>query len=891
MRHGLLIAIAGLLSAAPAQAKPAHLKALADYVGPALPKAVNDCRTCHLPDTADEADKPHNVFGKRVAEWRKERKKLGLANDIPAALDALADEDADKDGVGNLIEILTGHFPGESKDTPTLAERAEGAKKLAVLRAARADYAWEPFQPVKRPAVPGVKNPSWIRNPIDAFVAEQHEKQGLKPRPGASKAILLRRVYLDLVGLPPTPEQLHAFLNDPSADAYERVVDQLLRSPQYGEAQARHWMDVWRYSDWAGYGNEVRDSQPHIWRWRDWIVESLNADKGYDQLVREMLAGDEIAPDEPNTLRATGFLVRNWYKFSRDIVLDRMVEHTSKAFLGVTINCAKCHDHMYDPIPQTDFYAFRAIFAPHDIRIDRLPGQPDTQKDGLVHVFDANPAAPTYLYVRGNEKDPDTSKPIPPTVPASLRGPAFEIKPVSLPPAAFAPDSRDFVINETRTAYDAAIVAAGRALPPLRNRAVATLLAFDGWSLVARLPVLQQRAELQIVADLDVLIAELKRDVFLTLLAVEAIDQNAKPDEWKAAATKAGTVQREQAVAEAKKAVYLAKLAQWQPTAKGQPTPAKRLMDAEAALGKARIAAMMPPGPTFTPRAAKTYPPVSTGRRMALANWIVDEKNPLAARVAVNHLWLRRFGTGLVPTVFDFGKNGQPPTHPKLLDWLAVELMARHWSLKEIHRLIVTSATYRMDTAHESASAARDADNRYLWRMNPRRMTAEQVRDSVLFVAGELDLTAGGPEIDHNAGMTVKRRSLYFRHAPEKQMTFLELFDAASPTECYKRSESVVPQQALALANSPLTQAQSRVLARKLSAKNADDAGFVTAAFETVLSRPVTADEREVCTKFLIEQADLYASKKLAPSVDPKMRARESLVHVLMNHNDFVTVR
>ena len=890
MRQGLHIAIVGLLFAVSAEAKPAHLKALADYVGPALPKAVNDCRTCHLPDTADESDKPHNVFGKRVAEWRKERKKLGLANDIPAALDALADEDADKDGVANLIEILSGHFPGESNDVPTLAERAEGAKKLVSLRVARAEYAWEPFQPVKRTAVPRVKDAGWVRNPIDAFVAEQHEKNGLKPRPEAAKAILLRRVYLDLVGLPPTPEQLRAFLNDPSADAYERVVDQLLRSPQYGEAQARHWMDVWRYSDWAGYGNEVRDSQPHIWRWRDWIVESLNSNRGYDQMVREMLAGDEIAPDDPNTVRATGFLVRNWYKFSRDIVLDRMVEHTSKAFLGVTLNCAKCHDHMYDPIPQTDFYAFRAIFAPHDIRIDRLPDQADTQKDGLVHVFDANPATPTYLYVRGNEKNPDTSKPIPPAVPASLRGPAFDIKPVSLPPAAFAPESRDFVLKENKAAFDAAIANARKALPPVYARLGTLLLSSDPWSVVARLPAIHSRDDQRSAAELDIHIAELKWDVYSALLAVEAIDQKAKPEEWKSAATRAGTLQREQAVAEAKKAVLAAKLASGQPTPKGQPTSAKKLMDAEAALGKAEAAAKMAPGPTFTPRAAKTYPAVSTGRRLALANWIVDEKNPLAARVAVNHLWLRRFGTGLVPTVFDFGKNGQPPTHPKLLDWLASELIARHWSLKEVHRLIVTSATYRMDTAHESANAARDADNRFLWRMNPRRMTAEQVRDSVLLVAGELDLTAGGPEIDHNAGMTVKRRSLYFRHAPEKQMTFLELFDAASPTECYKRSESVVPQQALALANSPLTQAQSRVLARKLSANHADDMAFVTAAFETVLSRPATADERELCTKYLAEQAGLYASKKLVPA-DAKTRARDSLVHVLLNHNDFVTVR
>jgi Protein of unknown function (DUF1553)/Protein of unknown function (DUF1549) len=889
MRH-LLSAVAGLVLALPAQAKPAHLKALADYVGPGLAKAVNDCRTCHVPDTPDEPGKPHNVFGKRVAEWRKERRAAGLPNDIPATLDAQADEDADKDGASNLVEILTGHLPGDAKDVPTLAERAEGAKKLAALRAARAEYAWEPFKPVKRPPVPAVKNAAWVRNPIDAFVAEQHERQALAPRPEAAKAILLRRVYLDLIGLPPTRDQLHAFLSDSSTDAYEKLVDGLLRSPQYGEAQARHWMDVWRYSDWAGFGAEIRDSQPHVWRWRDWIVESLNADKGYDRMVREMLAADELAPDDPNALRATGLLVRNWYKFSRDIVLDRTVEHTAKAFLGLTVNCAKCHDHMYDPIPQTEFYAFRAIFQSHDIRTDRVPGQPDLLKDGVARVFDAHPDTPTYLFVRGNEKDPDKSKPIPPAVPAALAGPRFEIKPVSLPPFAVAPDNRPFVIEETRKANDATLTASRVARPPTHARLGTALLGDNPWSVVGRLPVMEEREDRRVLAESESRAAELRRDVFDALLAVEGIDQKAKPDDWKTAATKAGTLQRELALTEARKALAAAKLARWLPTPKGHPDPAKKRADAEAALAKAEAGMKMPPSPTFTPRPVKSYPPTSTGRRLALANWIADAKNPLAARVAVNHVWLRRFGTGLVPTVFDFGNNGQPPTHPKLLDWLAAELVERHWSLKELHRLIVTSATYRMDTGPDPADAARDADNRYLWRMNPRRMTAEAVRDSVLYVAGELDLTPGGPELDHNAGMTAKRRSLYFRHAPEKQMVFLELFDAASPVECYRRTESVVPQQALALANSPLTQTQSRMLAAKLSAANTDDTAFITAVFESVLTRPPTAAERDTCARFLTEQSELLSSKKV-PAADARRRARESFVLVLMNHNDFVTIR
>src|SRR5262245_7621073 len=888
----LLPALAGLLFALPANAKPAHLKALADYVGPGLPKAINDCRTCHIADTPDEPGKPHNDFGKRVAEWRKERRKAGLANDIPAALDALADEDADRDAAPNLVEILTGHFPGDPKDVPTLSEKAEGTKKLAALRASRADYAWEPFQPVKRPAVPGVKDSAWVRNPIDAFVAEQHERQGLTPRPEAAKAILLRRVYLDLIGLPPTREQLHAFLSDTSKDAYEKVVDQLLRSSQYGEAQARHWMDVWRYSDWAGYGNEIRDSQPHMWRWRDWIVESLNRDKGYDQMVREMLAADELAPDDPNTLRATGFLVRNWYKFSREVVLDRTVEHTAKAFLGLTVNCAKCHDHMYDPIPQTEFYAFRAIFQSHDIRTDRVAGQPDLLKDGVVRVYDAHADTPTYLFVRGNEKDPDKSKPIPPAVPTALAGPRFEIKPVSLPPFAVAPDNRPFVIYETRKANDAAVTATSARGPreTARARLGTVLLGDNPWSVVGRLPVMEERDDRRVLAESEPRSAELRRDVFNALVAVEGIDQKAKPDDWKSAATKAGTLQRDLALTDARKALAAARLARWLPTPKGQPDPAKKRADAEAALAKAEAAMKMPPSPTFTPRPVKTYPATSTGRRLALANWIADAKNPLAARVAVNHVWLRRFGTALVPTVFDFGNNGQPPTHPKLLDWLAAELVDRHWSLKELHRLIVTSSAYRMDTGADPSDVARDPDNRYLWRMNPRRMTAEAVRDSVLYVAGELDLTPGGPELDQNAGMTAKRRSLYFRHAPEKQMVFLELFDAASPVECYRRTESVVPQQALALANSPLTQTQSRALAGTLSAATADDPAFITAAFETVLTRPPTAAERDTCARFLTEQAEFLSAKKFSSGAYSR-RGCERLVLVCVSSNDFVTIR
>jgi hypothetical protein len=755
-RSSLVLAALAVFFAAPAvQAKPAHKKALIEFFGPALPTRLHNCQTCHLPDTPDKegSEKPHNAFGKRLVQVREELHRAGKKTDIPSRILALADEDADGDGVSNILELLAGSNPGDPASKPTSGELTVARHKWDAFRKELTEaYAWRPFEPVKRPPLPAltpealpaltqpgspIRNPkSAIRNPIDLFLAAEHERQGLIPRPEAPKAVLLRRVYLDLVGLPPTRADVEAFLADTSPGAYERVVDRLLASPAYGERWGRHWMDVWRYSDWAGYGAEVRDSQPFIWHWRDWIIESLNEDVGYDRMVQEMLAADELAPGDEDALRATGFLVRNWYKFNRNVWLDRIVEHTGKAFLGITLNCARCHDHFFDPIGQKEYYAFRAIFEPHNIRTDRWPGEPDLKKNGLPRVFDAQPGALTHLFVRGDELNPDKGQTIPPAVPAFLGG-NFEINLVSLPPAAVPPGS----------------------------------------------------------------------------------------------------------------------------------------------------------------------PATSTGRRLALARWITDTQNPLTARVAVNHIWMRHFGSPLVPTVFDFGQNGLRPTHPALVDWLAAEFMENGWSMKHLHRLIVTSSVYRTDSTSDPASASKDPDNRWLWRINARRMEAEAVRDSLLAVSGQLDRTLGGPDLDHNLGLTLPRRSLYFRHAPEKQMTFLMVFDAANMVECYRRSESIVPHQALALANSTLALAQARVLARKLSAECAEKTAFIRVAFEQVLCRPPTDAERDACLQFLEKQTTLLTERKgLTPfsggpacpvpaSADPHQRAREDLVGVLLNHHEFVTVR
>ena len=242
------------------------------------------------------------------------------------------------------------------------------------------------FQRPDRPDLPSAGQAAGFTNPIDALLAGTGEQNGLTPNASADKGVLLRRLYLDLIGLPPTRTELHAFVADQSPDAYERVVEQLLARPQYGERWARHWMDVWRYADWAGFAKEVRDSQPHIWHWRDWIVESLNTDRGYDRMITDMLAGDELVPDDPQTLRATGYLARNWYRFNRNVWLDNTVEHMGKAFLGITLNCARCHDHRYDPIPQRDYYRMRAFFEPYEVRVDRLANEPSIEADGIARL-------------------------------------------------------------------------------------------------------------------------------------------------------------------------------------------------------------------------------------------------------------------------------------------------------------------------------------------------------------------------------------------------------------------------------------------------------------------------------------------------------------------------
>jgi hypothetical protein len=804
-------------------------------------------------------------------------------------------------------------MPPEGEGEPLDARQLQIVKKWIEQGAEAPEEAVPPdprehwaFRRPVRSTVPSIAEPAWSRNAIDAFVAHEQERIGLSPGPHAPKNLLLRRVYLDMVGLPPTTEELHAFLADESPDAYERIVDRLLASPEYGRRWGRHWMDVWRYSDWAGYKQEVRESQRHIWRWRDWIIESLNADKGYDRMVLEMLAGDEIAPADEDVLRATGYLVRNRHASNRNIWLDATVEHTAKAFLGLTINCARCHDHKYDPIPQIDYYRTRAIFEPHDVTTDRLPGQPDLIKDGFVRVFDAKPEAPTYRYIRGNEKQPDKEHPVEAGLPEVLAE-HFNIQSISVPAQArnraLKPEFRDEDLAVARKAVEQAETALTKA----RQSQPAETASDEAKPLAVA--VAEARAHAA-AADLASLEARWNAD-----LAKCSNSSDANAEELALLAAKAerqaALCRAQLAVSQGEQALATAQKADKPDEAKSKAALTKAEKDLKTArenLEKATTA-LEKTDASYT-AVAKTYPESSTGRRLALAQWITRSDNPLAPRVAVNHLWLRHFGAPLVENVFDFGLRSPRPLHAALLDWLAVEAVQHGWSMKRVHRQMVTSATYRLASGGSDAAAQNvkiDSDNRYFWHMNTRRVEAELVRDCLLYVGGSLDFSFGGPDIDEQLGESSRRRSIYIRHAYEKQMQFLVLFDAANVNECYRRSESVIPQQALAVANSPLSLGQSRLLAGELAKVSRGGApsnrAFVDIAFERILSRAPSEDERERCENFLADQAARLAEPNaltafegatkatVSPSSDPLLRARESLVHVLLNHNDFVTIR
>ncbi|MCA9195137.1 MAG: DUF1553 domain-containing protein [Planctomycetales bacterium] len=751
-------------------------------------------------------------------------------------------------------------------------------------------------------------------NPIDIVVRRHQEAVGVSPLPATDSATWLRRVTFDVTGLPPTPEQLRQFCANDTHQSRRELVDQLLASSTYGQRWARHWMDIWRYSDWDGYKEELRGSQRHIWHWRDWIVESLNENKPYGRMVEEMLAGDELAPDDPDTLRATGFLARNFHKSNRNIWLDATVEHTGKAFFGLTLNCARCHDHKYDPIAQPVYYQLRSVFEPHQIRTDQIHGISNISQDGIPRAYDARPDEPTYVYRGGNEKHPVTDSPVQPGIISWLPG-TLEIQPIELPLGGYYPALSDTVHgNQLHDKRSAIQVAAGHV------QSAAQSLIDEQNSRVTRLdPTSETLAQsLYRQANLELEFALADQSAYQARFEADSARMTGHCyEEYYAAAQLAAVREYELSQIRVELDLLRAQVA----LASAQAEPVKdakkqsqKLEDLHKQLSDARQAKAGLPAFVASTKYTSLgveYPHFSTGRRLALAKWITSPGNPLTARVAVNHMWMRHFDQPLVENVFDFGMNCPKPVQLELLDWLAAEFLRTGWDMKHLHRLILLSDTYAQssDLALAPPENLRiDKHNQFLWMNQVRRLDAEEVRDSLLAVGGKLDCTSSGPDIDYELGETVYRRSLYFRHAYEKQMSMLVLFDAASPNECYRRSPSLIPQQALVLSNSVLARdmANSIALASVRLENSVNDADFVTQLFESTLGRLPISQEMNQCLEFLGVQGDLlsdtdqlhsfgneksHAGSSNAKNRNPQAQARASLALVLMNHNDFLSLR
>ncbi len=558
---------------------------------------------------------------------------------------------------------------------------------------------------------------------------------------------------------------------------------------------------------------------------------------------------------------------------------------------GIYVDCLHGIDHEVRTLPYTQVRPHHSrglLSLPCVLRDTRganrsSTGQPNIEKGGVARVFDSDLAAPTYRFIRGNEKYPETDKPLDPGVPAFFQA-KLDIKPLPIPPEARYPDGREFVRRDLIHAAELEVEKAEAEL----NKAKEAEQTTDAQESV----VVAEKQLVYVQAMLPAVKARADADR-------AKYREEASPD-MEALSETARKLERQANIAKAEKDLFLAtrEMKRAAGNEKKLAAAKTKLEEAAKALGTAKD--------TYTPLGT-LYPESTSGRRLALAKWITSRDNPLTARVAINHMWLRHFGTALVPTVFNFGKSGKPASHPELLDWLAVEFMDHGWDMKHIHRLLVTSDAYKMRSnwKADDPNVAIDPDNIYLWRMNPRRMEAEVVRDSLLTVAGKLDATMGGPDIDETKAESVFRKSIYFRHSADLQVEMLKVFDVASPNECFERTSSIVPQQALALSNSDLSFSASRWIAASIrdGAVKPGPAKLVDADFNRILGRSPAPAELTESVRFLESQSGLYkasagltafqagATPSVKPAEDPDERAFQSFVHALLNHNDFVTIR
>ena len=650
------------------------------------------------------------------------------------------------------------------------------------------DRQWWAFQPVKNVTPPKSES----GNPIDGFIRARLEKEGLTPAPEASRAVLIRRVTFDLTGLPPTPEEVAAFVDgaNGSHEPYEQLVDRLLASPRYGERMARHWLDLVRYADGDGY--RADDYRPDAWRFRDYVIRAFNDDKPYDRFVREQLAGDELFPGEPDALIATGYLRHGIYEWNArdvrgqwDTILNDLTDTTADVFLGLGMQCARCHDHKFDPILQKDYFRLRAFFAAVQ------PGD--------------------RIAATGAEASAHAEK---------MRG--WEEKTAALR-AELAKLEQPYFDKAERTAV-------GRF--PEDIQAMILKPAAKREPLEAQLAVLAWRQVEVDWARRDGLFSPTDKERILALRRELAAFEKEKPEPLPVAFA-AGDV--------------------------GPVAPAVFIPKKQA------LGAIEPGFLTLLDPAPATIAPLpgSTGRRAALARWLTTPENPLAARVIVNRAWQQHFGGGLAANASDFGKLGEKPSHPELLDWLAGEFVREGWSMKKLHRLIVTSAAYRRSSEHPAPEAGKlkDPEHRLLWRAQPRRLDAEQIRDAMLAVSGELKPDAGGP----GTHFSEPRRTIYTRFMRNTRDPLADVFDAPQWfTSAASRDTTTTPVQSLLLANSAMLRDRGQAFAaRLLKLAPSDPAEQVRAAYRLAFGRAARAEEVKAATAFLAAEAAAADAKKL----------------------------
>ena len=733
------------------------------------------------------------------------------------------------------------------------------------------ERAWWAFQPLVRPPVPEVRHPELVTTPVDAFVLARLEREGLSFGPPADRATLIRRASFDLLGLPPTAEEVEAFVADPDPHAFDTLLERLLASPHYGERQGRHWLDAAGYADSAG-ANQDDTRRPHAWKYRDWVIRSLGADMPLDRFLVEQLAGDELVPPPHanldaaaiDRLTATGFLRMAADgtagaadpEATRNAVVADTLSIVSSALVGLTVNCAQCHDHRYDPIPQADYFALRAIFDP---ALDWQAWK--TPQERLVSLFtDADRARCAEIEAEAvvAQKEVDTKQ-------AAALAKALEQELAKHPE-----DLRD------------------------RLRAAATTAAKD------RTP-----EQVQLLTE--------RPSVDITPGVLYQYDQ-AAADELKKLAEGVAAIR-------AKKPVEDFLHALTEPPGHQPVTRIFHRGDHRQPKGEVAPADLQVTGPEGETAIAPDDSALpTTGRRLAWARRLTSGRHPLLGRVLANRFWMHHFGRGIVATPADFGRLGERPTHPELLDWLAVELADGGWSLKHFHRVVMRSTAYRQAATRRGELDAVDADNRLLGRMPVRRLEAEAVRDRMLAAAGNLDPTPFGPPVAVSADDTGEfvaaagqpRRSVYVEQRRSMPVAFLAAFDApVMETNCARRSSSTVAGQALVLMNGPFALEQARLLAEKALATapvppetDALGPGSAAAALEPAvdqawrraLARSPTADERRAALAFLADQLAILRPADPVPGREPpapaaaRAEALANLCQQLLSCNEFLYV-